>query len=89
MAGRCMCGDTRCSSCGPAQGNNRCFTCGKWDDEGGCDDSAACAVISKKEDEERERGYLTDILLGYKMKRWGEMSIEELREEKKTEKAKQ
>lgn len=39
----CMCGDIRCFSCGPAQGNNRCPICRKWDDEGGCVDPLACA----------------------------------------------
>ncbi len=38
----CMCGDTHCRSCGPAQGNNRCEACGKWDDDGGCEDPEAC-----------------------------------------------
>lgn len=38
----CMCGDIRCPTCGPQQGNNRCHNCGKWDDEGGCDDRKAC-----------------------------------------------
>lgn len=40
--GPCLCGDTRCGSCGPAQGNNRCEICGKWDDEDGCIDAKAC-----------------------------------------------
>ena len=26
----CMCGDTYCWSCGPAQGNYQCPRCGKW-----------------------------------------------------------
>jgi len=30
----CMCGDTQCPSCGPAQGNSRCSICGKWADDG-------------------------------------------------------
>jgi hypothetical protein len=30
----CMCGDSHCSSCGPAQGNRRCPLCGAWADEG-------------------------------------------------------
>lgn len=29
----CMCGDTQCSSCGPAQGNTRCPICRKWADD--------------------------------------------------------
>lgn len=32
----CMCGDTHCSSCGPAQGNWKCPICGSWADDG-CD----------------------------------------------------
>ena len=38
----CMCGDLRCWSCGPAQGNSRCEICGKWDDEGGCENVKLC-----------------------------------------------
>lgn len=30
----CMCGDTHCSSCGPAQGNWRCPICRAWADDG-------------------------------------------------------
>lgn len=29
----CLCGDIQCPSCGPAQGNFRCF-CGEWFDNG-------------------------------------------------------
>ena len=29
----CMCGDTHCPSCGPAQGNYRCPICGAWADD--------------------------------------------------------
>lgn len=29
----CTCGDTHCGSCGPAQGNWKCF-CGAWADDG-------------------------------------------------------
>ena len=32
----CMCGDTHCWSCGPAQGNSRCPICNTWADDG-CD----------------------------------------------------
>ncbi len=31
----CMCGDTCCPSCGPAQGNFQCPLCRAWGDE--CD----------------------------------------------------
>ena len=30
----CMCGDTCCNSCGPAQGNWKCPICGDWASEG-------------------------------------------------------
>lgn len=30
----CMCGDTQCPSCGPAQGNSRCPICKAWADDG-------------------------------------------------------
>jgi hypothetical protein len=30
----CMCGDTHCGSCGPAQGNSRCPICSSWADDG-------------------------------------------------------
>lgn len=30
----CMCGDTQCPSCGPAQGNWKCPICGNWQDDG-------------------------------------------------------
>lgn len=32
----CLCGDTQCPSCGPAQGNWRCPICRAWADDG-CD----------------------------------------------------
>jgi len=40
--GPCMCGDTYCRSCGPAQGNDKCPHCGAWTMDGGCADPAAC-----------------------------------------------
>ncbi len=40
--GPCLCGDLRCGSCGPAQGNSKCIICGKWADEGGCTDPKKC-----------------------------------------------
>jgi hypothetical protein len=49
--GPCMCGDIRCSSCGPAQGNSRCQVCGKWLDDGGCDNPDECAKKSAEMDE--------------------------------------
>ena len=47
----CMCGDTHCWSCGPAQGNNHCEICGMWDDDGGCDFPAVCLEYSRIADE--------------------------------------
>lgn len=28
---QCLCGDLYCNSCGPLQGNNRCYYCGTWE----------------------------------------------------------
>lgn len=47
----CMCGDSHCFWCGPAQGNHKCFVCGKWDDDGGCDNPGRC----RAEEESRSR----------------------------------
>jgi hypothetical protein len=30
----CLCGDTHCWSCGPAQGNTKCPICNAWADDG-------------------------------------------------------
>ena len=38
----CLCGDIFCPSCGPAQGNYRCYNCGAWEVEGGCEDPEKC-----------------------------------------------
>lgn len=38
----CMCGDSCCPSCGPAQGNSRCPVCRAWASEGGCEDPQRC-----------------------------------------------
>ena len=32
----CLCGDTQCWSCGPAQGNEKCSACGEWSDDHAC-----------------------------------------------------
>jgi len=42
MFGPCLCGDIYCNSCGPAQGNIKCFVCGVWSLDGGCVDPEAC-----------------------------------------------
>lgn len=31
--GPCLCGDTQCPSCGPAQGNSQCPICRAWADD--------------------------------------------------------
>jgi len=51
----CMCGDTHCRSCGPAQGNNCCEACGAWDDDGGCKDPEACKKRLKEIEAEYAR----------------------------------
>jgi len=51
----CMCGDLRCWSCGPAQGNSKCEICGKWDDEGGCDNPKLCRDKLELYQQEEER----------------------------------
>lgn len=48
----CMCGDTYCSSCGPAQGNDKCMFCGKWSMDGGCDNPSICEEKGRKFEEE-------------------------------------
>ena len=62
----CMCGDFRCWSCGPAQGNNQCPICYRWDDDGGCQDRAACLKVM---DEEDARMCIEDIRKEL-MRRW-------------------
>jgi hypothetical protein len=48
----CYCGDTYCPSCGPAQGNAKCYVCGKWSADGGCDDSEKCNAEARKQEDE-------------------------------------
>ena len=45
--GPCLCGDPYCPSCGPAQGNCRCYQCGAWSADGGCEDPDACAQADR------------------------------------------
>ncbi len=56
----CMCGDTYCTFCGPAQGNSKCPACGIWTADGGCEKPEECDKILRKMDEEEERAYLVD-----------------------------
>ena len=44
----CMCGDTYCWSCGPAQGNYKCPACGRWTFDGGCIDPEKCNILVNK-----------------------------------------
>ena len=52
----CLCGDTACPSCGPAQGYYRCPVCGLSDDDGeGCQTPDECnAAMDALEAELRE-----------------------------------
>lgn len=56
----CDCGDTYCSSCGPAQGNSRCPWCGAWEADGGCQRPDWCAEREQQEREQREREETVD-----------------------------
>lgn len=51
----CMCGDTHCWSCGPAQGNTKCEFCSQWADDG-CVNEIACkaalTVLHSRKDAE-------------------------------------
>lgn len=46
----CMCGDTYCPSCGPAQGNYKCPNCGMWSADGGCENPRECGEENHKAD---------------------------------------
>lgn len=53
--GPCLCGDLYCGSCGPAQGNIKCFVCGVWSMDGGCADPDKCADTEEKIMEQMDR----------------------------------
>lgn len=57
--GPCLCGDTHCSSCGPAQGNWKCPLCSAWADDG-CEHFEAycktCEMVIPDDDEENRCG---------------------------------
>lgn len=53
----CMCGDLRCWSCGPAQGNYKCSQCGKWSDEGGCEQPEVCGELDRQQAEAEAKYY--------------------------------
>lgn len=61
----CMCGDTYCFSCGPAQGNARCDVCGAWSADGGCKNPEKCAVEGRKQDDEFAAQLEEERKLGY------------------------
>ncbi len=50
----CMCGDTYCGSCGPAQGNYRCPACGTWSFDSECKDPKACEEKIKEMEKDEE-----------------------------------
>ena len=58
--GQCLCGDLLCTSCGPRQGNTRCYVCGRWASEGGCEDAEACSRLAIK-DAESEVTYYEEL----------------------------
>ena len=97
--GPCMCGDTQCPSCGPAQGNFRCPYCGAWDDDGGCENPQECEKRAKRDEEAQEQDYLIEEIEVNEARRLGceywdlpesftssllTLSLEELRSRKKT-----
>jgi len=54
-----------CPSCGPAQGNSKCYVCGKWEADGGCDDPAKCEAEGKRQDDEYAAQIAEERELGY------------------------
>lgn len=67
----CMCGDTHCPSCGPAQGNTRCVICRAWHDDG-CEHVDEDSGLLKREFEQVAKD-ITDV------ERLGDMIDEDLR----------
>lgn len=61
MTGPCLCGDTHCSSCGPAQGNWKCPVCGTWADDG-CDHTPEEMAAAESEEMRREAMDIEDFL---------------------------
>ena len=60
MYGPCMCGDTQCPSCGPAQGNSRCPACRTWADDG-CECSDEMIEAAGKAQAEADDAFAADI----------------------------
>lgn len=59
----CMCGDTYCWSCGPAQGNWHCDSCGAWAEEGGCEDPIWCSFDASAQNAAMAADYLGEEAL--------------------------
>lgn len=62
LTGPCMCGALDCESCGPAQGNHKCWVCGAWTFDGGCANPDACNAANERaeqayQDEQAEAAY--------------------------------
>lgn len=64
MTGPCLCGDLYCSSCGPAQGNGKCYVCGAWQMDGGCADPEVCDAEGKLIDAAEYHEYLRVWVIG-------------------------
>jgi hypothetical protein len=55
-----MCGDPYCPSCGPAQGNYQCPTCGAWKLDGGCAFPQQCSEDEQKCLEQQYHDHLVE-----------------------------
>jgi len=60
MYGPCMCGDTQCPSCGPAQGNYRCPACHTWADDG-CECSDEAIEAADKAQAEADDAFAAEL----------------------------
>ena len=58
----CMCGDTCCPSCGPAQGNSYCPNCRQWESDGGCVNPQECDLANKEYAKREAHEYLVETL---------------------------
>jgi len=63
--GPCMCGDTHCSSCGPAQGNWQCPICRAWADDGCEHFESYCATCGTTDVDDSENGNETCAAHGH------------------------
>jgi len=72
----CICGDLYCWFCGPAQGNFKCPNCGKWSEDGGCEDPATCEMANKATNDMADAIEAADAIEEAKVWRWTrEMSL--------------